>query len=82
MNKLFTLLEKNNTKELHLFRSKRNSSGDCYAEEEESICKKMHLEERKSVKFSCLDKYNARKECAEIGEEVCGTCVSALYSKY
>jgi hypothetical protein len=32
--------------------------------------------------FACADEDLARKKCAEIGREVCGICVSHLYTTY
>lgn len=77
---LFSLLEKNNTKELHLFHSRLSNSA-CNALND-SICNKMTLSENSKTIFSCKDENEARKKCAELGRQVCGTCVSNLYADY
>ena len=80
MNKLFTLLEKNNTNEFHLFESQKDIQNQCIPNGVKSICGKMTLREKKSTKFTCHDEDKARVRCAIIGKDVCGTCVSHLYS--
>lgn len=42
----------------------------------------MELSESEECKFACADKTTARIKCAEIGEKVCGICVSHLYTTH
>jgi hypothetical protein len=52
--------------------------------ERESICKKMTVKTSKERQaeeiFECLNEQQARELCARLGREVCGICVSNLYS--
>jgi len=75
---LFTL-KKNDSGQLHLFRSKKNLKGD-YNSENQSICNKMEF--KKGSEFLGKSEQFARTKCAELGRAVCGTCVSNLYADY
>lgn len=76
--KAYTLKKKQETKELHLFEGDMTTTG-CNSKST-SICEKMKkLESEKNI-FTCFNEGEARKKCAEIGRDVCGICVSHLYS--
>ena len=77
----YTLKQKKETEELHLFKGKFTEEGKCTSGTT-SICRKMTKDESKANKFSCLTEKEARKECAAIGRKVCGICVSHLYATY
>lgn len=79
--KVYTLREKENTDELHLFEGEMKPDGGCTANRE-SVCTEMSYNEGSRNKFACKDEHDARKMCAEIGRAVCGTCVSHLYATY
>ena len=74
----YTLKEDNSTGEYHLFKGKFTEENKCTSTQS-SICKGMDKSESAANIFSCLDEDEARIECAKIGREVCGTCVSDLY---
>jgi len=76
----YTLKKKNYTGELHLFKGKM-SEKSCTSENA-SICKMMEKEESEKNIFACKDENTARKRCAEIGRDVCGVCVSSLYTTH
>ena len=71
-------LKENETGELHLFEVRKKQDGKC-SSADESICGAM----KKNDKYHlCLKEKEMRIKCAEIGRQVCGTCVSHLYENY
>jgi len=76
--KAYTLKKKKDTKELHLFEGDMTPEGCNSAST--SICEKMKKSESEKNVFTCFNEDEARKKCAEIGRDVCGICVSHLYS--
>ncbi len=79
---LYSLIEKKDTEELHLFKSNKTPLlGDCL-KEPSSICRGMNMKEKGKIIFECENEQDARMKCAKIGRKVCGTCVSHLYSNY
>jgi hypothetical protein len=76
--KAYTLKKKNETKELHLFEGDMTPEG-CNSEST-SICRKMKKSESEKNIFACFNEGEARVKCAQIGRDVCGICVSHLYS--
>lgn len=74
------------TDECHIFHGTYNPYLDkCGMDlERESICKKMKVmtnSEREAEEiFECLNEQDARELCARLGREICGICVSNLYS--
>jgi hypothetical protein len=78
---VYTLKKEKNTDELHLFRATLNNDNTC-TPERTSICKGMELSDSEKNEFTCSSEVNARLQCAKIGRQVCGTCVSHLYSTY
>lgn len=78
---VYTLKKKEDTNELHLFRANLAPDNKC-TPEKLSICKKMDKNESTENKFACQSESESRKECARIGRQVCGTCVSHLYETY
>lgn len=76
----YTLKKKKETGELHLFKGKMTDNG-CTSNQK-SICQKMDKSESSGNKFQCCKEDKARAKCAEIGREVCGICVSHLYTTY
>ena len=82
MNKIvYTLKIKDNTDEFHLFEATVTSGSKC-TPKSKSICRKMKKSESTGNKFACKDEDAARKNIANIGRSVCGTCVSHLYETY
>ncbi|WP_202424606.1 hypothetical protein [Duganella levis] len=80
---VYTLLEKENTEELHLFEGEMlNTNPETCNVPAKSICRKMNKSESSDTKFACQDEVAARKACASRGRIVCGTCVSHLYTDY
>lgn len=77
---VYTLKQKKDTKELHLFEATPSKDG-CIPKTK-SICNKMSKNESSGNIFACQSEVIARTECAEIGRDVCGTCVSHLYATY
>ena len=78
--KAYTLKQKKNTKELHLFEGDFTNEG-CTSSSE-SICGKMKKNDSAGNVFTCETEDDARKLCAKQGRAVCGTCVSHLYATY
>lgn len=78
---VYTLKKKKDTEELHLFRATPAPDNKCIPESQ-SICKKMDKNESSENRFACQSETDARLECAKIGRQVCGTCVSHLYESY
>ncbi|MGG8497169.1 hypothetical protein ACQY1Q_12190 [Tenacibaculum sp. TC6] len=76
----YTLKEKKNTKELHIFKGIMTSEG-CTSNST-SICGKMQKTQSQGNIFTCNDEVEARIKSAKKGRKVCGTCVSHLYSNY
>ena len=71
-------LKKKNTNEYHLFRATPQPDNKCLPENN-SICKEMKNSDSIEIFFACKTEDEARIECAKIGRDVCGTCVSDLY---
>lgn len=78
--KAYTLKKRKETKEYHLFEG--DFSQNPCTSKHESICQKMDKSESEGNIFQCLGDNDARKQIAEIGREVCGTCTSHLYTTY
>jgi hypothetical protein len=78
--KAYTLKKRKETKEYHLFEG--DFSQNPCTSKHESICQKMDKSESEGNIFQCLGDNDARKQIAEIGREVCGTCASHLYTTY
>jgi hypothetical protein len=76
----YTLKEKKDTREYHLFKGTFTQNG-CTSKEK-SICEKMDKSESIRNVFTCQDEDTTRLNCANIGREVCGICISHLYSTY
>jgi hypothetical protein len=82
MNEIvYTLKQKKGTDEFHLFKGKMTAVDKCTSEAS-SICNKMSGNESVGNRFTCESEDSARLKCAEIGRQVCGTCVSSLYTTY
>lgn len=87
VEKVYTLLEKGDTEEYHLFEGEwTNKPKKLCSIPRESICQKMRSAERKKVAgtiatppFACKVEDVARARCAKLGRSVCGICVSHLY---
>lgn len=75
---LYTLMEKKDTGEFHLFVSHKNDKMECIPGPA-SVCDGMKQGERGVVKFACKEEDEARLACATVGKMVCGSCVSHLY---
>lgn len=81
MDKAYTLKTHSETDQKHLFEG--DFSTLTCTSDNESICKKMEKDDAKAPNdFQCLSRHDARIRAAEIGDEVCGTCVSHLYASY
>lgn len=78
---VYTLKQKKDTGELHLFEATLSSNKRC-TPKEKSICKKMQRSESVANVFACKTEDEARRVCATRGREVCGTCVSSLYATF
>lgn len=78
---VYTLKEREDTGELHLFEATPSTPGHC-TPRNTSICEAMNNSESIRVIFACKTEEEARKKCAEIGREVCGNCVKNLYATY
>lgn len=80
--KAYTLKQKQNTQELHLFEGEMQENGSCTSASK-SLCKKMLSQEQIGENvFTCKSESEARQKCASLGKVVCGTCVSHLYESY
>jgi len=64
---------------MHLFEEKIISTGQ-YSTENTSIYEKMNRSESEKTIFTCKDESTARLKCAKVGRQVCGICVSHLYT--
>jgi hypothetical protein len=78
--KAYTLKEKKDTNEYHLFEG--DFTPDGCTSSNLSICEKMKKSESEKNIFACKDEKVARIKCAEQGRKVCGVCVSHLYTTY
>jgi len=78
---VYTLKKKKNSEELHIFKASPSIDNNC-APEKESICKKMDKSDSSENIFSCQDDNYTRNQCAKIGRQICGTCISHLYETY
>jgi len=80
----YSLWEHEGTGELHLFKgtmTPESKTGKCTTAAV-SACRRMRKVENAGSKFQCQTESEARISCAKIGREVCGTCVSTLYTTY
>jgi hypothetical protein len=78
---VYTLKQKKDTGELHLFEATPTLNNEC-TPNKISICKKMDKSESVANVFACQTEEEARQICASRGREVCGTCVSSLYATF
>ena len=78
--KVYTLKERKETKEYHLFEAKMNNDDTACTPNKISICEKMDKNESEQNIFSCLEEQQAREKCAQEGRKVCGICISNLYA--
>ncbi len=85
VNKFIT---KKDTEQYHIFQTKKEE--DCPNQDspkltfkKESLCNKIKLKKTKSKKgLKCLSEQEIRKECADLGRVVCGTCISHMYGDF
>lgn len=77
----YTLKQKKETEELHLFEGEFTEPGKCNSGAT-SICEKMAKADSSGNIFACKNENDARTQCAQIGRKVCGVCVSHLYATY
>jgi len=77
----YTLIQKDETDELHLFEGKYTEPKKCTVTST-SVCRKMVKTEKDRIVFACQNEDEARLECAKLGRKVCGVCVSHLYTTY
>lgn len=79
MSKTYSFSKIKTTEETHVFEG--NSTINSCTAEKSSICNKATND--KGIWIStCLDEDKARKKASELGRNVCGTCVSHLYTTY
>lgn len=77
--KLYTLLEKKETQELHLFNSWKDENDTCKLESK-SMCNEMFFVDKKDIPlFVCESEENTRILCATKGRAVCEKCIGQLY---
>ena len=76
-NEFYSLQKRKQKNEFHLFIGKDSNGTVQY--NSTSICKQLELSESESV-LTDLPEDQARIKCANGGKQVCGTCVSELYS--
>ena len=81
----YTMKKKNNTDELHIFKSKlikESEKGKC-EQGKKSMCKAMDKKDKEGNNiFTCEDEQRARILAAKQGRKVCGNCVAQLYTTY
>lgn len=77
---LYTLKE-NSNEQLHVFKSKKDSSGECFTITK-SICNKMRYNEAIKTHFACQSKTTAQIKCIEIGRVLCDTCKRHLHTDH
>lgn len=82
--KAYSLKKRKDTAEFHLFEGEfLSDKTKCNTHlTKKSVCKEMNQNESEKNIFVCQDENQARLHCAEKGREVCGTCVSHLYTTY
>jgi hypothetical protein len=89
---VYTFKKIEDTNEIHIFRGEMNNDNTCSVASN-SICQKVMRSETVSLKrhrisssetiyCSCNEEHTARLNAAKIGREVCGVCVSHLYTTY
>jgi hypothetical protein len=78
--KAYTLKKNGDTEELHLFEGEMIDKGCTSCDK--SICEKMTKTESSGNAFACKNENDARLACAQAGRQVCGICVSHLYTTY
>ncbi len=67
------------SEEWHIFPATSTNPG-CDFLTRRSICLDMGWEEAIDKKLACLNENEARMICAEMGRQICGVCISHLYS--
>ena len=78
--KAYTLKQKKDTEEYHLFEG--DFSIEPCTSQNESVCREMIKSESIANRFQCFNEQQARTEIAKIGRQVCGVCTSHLYTAY
>jgi hypothetical protein len=76
---LYTLKE-NIDEELHLFKSQKDTSGECLTKSI-SICKKMRYNEAIKTHFACQVNTSAQLESMKINRIICEVCKRHLYAE-
>ncbi|WP_298517767.1 hypothetical protein [uncultured Kordia sp.] len=74
---LYTLKE-SISEQLHVFKSKKDTSGECLTVSK-SVCNKMRYNETIKTHFACQSKTVAQIKCMEIGRVICETCKRHLH---
>ena len=75
----YTLKKRKHTNELHLFKGRMINANRCNSLDI-SICSKMDKSQSEGNTFTCFNEDEARITCAQLGRDVCGSCVSHLYA--
>ncbi|WP_156808503.1 hypothetical protein [Vreelandella stevensii] len=83
----YSLVEYEETNELHLYKAKKDSSGECFLARAKTtpLCGDESVKPSSVHVFDCKTKEDARVECARRanrGKEICGKCVGGLYKTY
>lgn len=82
MGMAYSFMKYGQTGEIHIFEGLFHLDKSCDANTE-SVCKKIKLHQGKWYDDAiCLNDKKARKVAAKLGKEVCGECVSRLYTAY
>jgi hypothetical protein len=75
----YSLIEKRNTNELHIFEQTKIKK--FYTISEKSICKSSS-DNNGQKKFNRKNDDETRELCVEYGRQVCGRCISNLYGNF
>lgn len=83
MPKAYTFKRKNDTQEIHIHEGNFTGTPTPCNSNPLSICKAPNKSTSINVTGAvCLDENQARQQAAQIGRNVCGVCVSHLYTTY
>ena len=78
---VYTFKKRKDGKEIHIFQGEMTSTYQCSVPTL-SHCKKMNQSDGDQVENGCQSESDARYTAAKLGRQVCGTCVSHLYTDY
>ena len=78
-NQLYAICKHKDTKEYHVFLTRRDDDQKCKFSSKSSLCGAMQTNDKETCIISCATESQIRKKAAEIGDIICGNCMKSIY---